>query len=148
MFLNVLFTKASFVLASFEISFDAISKAKTNLLLPKEYKHVIIPILNTWSFLSQGAISFFFFSLLINDYLITTLAYSWVVIFSKHVAYDQNYTFSCSIHKQWIPSIMDCGKTGWPDNVPLEVWKNLGDRDISWLTGFNEIMRSDKMSSE
>jgi len=43
---------------------------------------------------------------------------------------------------------MDNGETGWPDDVPLEIWKNLGDRDISWFTGFNEIMRSDNMSSE
>jgi len=35
------------------------------------------------------------------------------------------------------------------DNIPIDVWKSLGDREIVWLTkNFNEIMRMKKMSDE
>jgi len=41
------------------------------------------------------------------------------------------------------------GKAVKPDNIPIEVWKSLGDRGIVWLTKlFNEIMRTKKISDE
>ena len=41
------------------------------------------------------------------------------------------------------------GKVVGPDNIPIKVWKSLGDRGIVWLTkNFNEIMRMKKMSYE
>jgi len=44
---------------------------------------------------------------------------------------------------------MSSGKAVGPDNIPIEVWKSLGDKGIAWLTNlFNEIMRRKKMSDE
>jgi len=41
---------------------------------------------------------------------------------------------------------MSSGKAVGPDNIPIEVWKSLGDRGIVWLTKlFNEIMRMKKI---
>lgn len=36
-----------------------------------------------------------------------------------------------------------------PDGFPIEVWKNLGDSGVSWLTKlFNKIILTRKMSDE
>ncbi|KAH1202990.1 RNA-directed DNA polymerase from mobile element jockey [Glycine max] len=44
---------------------------------------------------------------------------------------------------------MSNGKAVRPDNIPIEVWKTLGDRGLEWLTKlFNEIMRSKRMPEE
>jgi len=44
---------------------------------------------------------------------------------------------------------MSTGKAVGPDNIPIEVWKSLGDRGIVWLTNlFNEITRTKKMPDE
>ncbi|KAH1239249.1 Phospholipid-transporting ATPase 3 [Glycine max] len=44
---------------------------------------------------------------------------------------------------------MSNGKAVGPDNIPIEVWKTLGDRGLEWLTKlFNEIMRSKRMPEE
>ncbi|MEJ4568238.1 hypothetical protein SJ939_15570, partial [Enterococcus faecium] len=44
---------------------------------------------------------------------------------------------------------MKCGKAVGPDNIPIEVWKCLGDQGISWLTNlFNVILKTKKMSDE
>jgi len=44
---------------------------------------------------------------------------------------------------------MSNGKAVGPDNIPIEVWKSLGDRGIVWLTKlFNEIMRTTKMPDQ
>ena len=44
---------------------------------------------------------------------------------------------------------MDKGKAVGPDNIPIEVWKSLGRKCISWLTKlFNVILRSKKMPDE
>jgi len=44
---------------------------------------------------------------------------------------------------------MSNGKTFGLDNIPIEVWKSLGDRGIVWLTKlFNKIMRTKRMSDE
>ncbi|KAH1208130.1 Secretory carrier-associated membrane protein 3 [Glycine max] len=44
---------------------------------------------------------------------------------------------------------MSNGKAVGPDNIPIEVWKTLGDRGLEWLTKlFNEIMRSKRMLEE
>ncbi|RZB91510.1 Carbon catabolite repressor protein 4-like 2 isoform B [Glycine soja] len=44
---------------------------------------------------------------------------------------------------------MSNGKAVGPDNIPIEVWKTLGDRGLEWLTElFNEIMRSKHMPEE
>ena len=44
---------------------------------------------------------------------------------------------------------MSNGKAVGPDNIPIEVWKTLGDRGLEWLTKlFNEIMRSKCMPEE
>jgi hypothetical protein len=44
---------------------------------------------------------------------------------------------------------MKGGKAMGPDGIPIEVWSNLGDVAIVWLTKlFNLIFRSNKMSDE
>ena len=44
---------------------------------------------------------------------------------------------------------MENGKVVGPVNIPIEVWKCLGMKGISWLTNlFNEILRSKKMPNE
>ncbi|KAH1225912.1 Cleavage and polyadenylation specificity factor subunit 2 [Glycine max] len=44
---------------------------------------------------------------------------------------------------------MSNGKAVGADNIPIEVWKTLGDRGLEWLTElFNEIMRSKRMPEE
>ena len=44
---------------------------------------------------------------------------------------------------------MSNGKAVGPDNIPIEVWKSLGDRGIVWLTNFfNEIMTTKKKPDE
>ncbi|KAL5181119.1 LINE-1 retrotransposable element ORF2 protein [Glycine soja] len=44
---------------------------------------------------------------------------------------------------------MSNGKAVGPDNIPIKVWKTLGDRGLEWLTKlFNEIMRSKRMPEE
>ena len=44
---------------------------------------------------------------------------------------------------------MSNGKVVGPDNIPIEVWKSLGDRGIVWLRNFfKEIIRSMKMPDE
>jgi hypothetical protein len=44
---------------------------------------------------------------------------------------------------------MKIGKTLGPDDIPIEVWRCLGDITIVWLTKlFNTIFRSNKMSDE
>ena len=41
---------------------------------------------------------------------------------------------------------MSNGKAVGPDNIPIELWKILGDRGLEWLTELvNEIMRSKRM---
>ncbi|XP_057535363.1 uncharacterized protein LOC130813542 [Amaranthus tricolor] len=40
-------------------------------------------------------------------------------------------------------------KTVGPDNIPIEVWRGLGEEGIHWLTKlFNDILRSSKMPEE
>ena len=44
---------------------------------------------------------------------------------------------------------MKNGRAVGPDNIPIEVWKGLGEKGINWLTKlFNEILRSKKMPDE
>jgi hypothetical protein len=44
---------------------------------------------------------------------------------------------------------MKTGKTLGPNDIPIEVWRCLGDIAIMWLTKlFNTIFRSNKMSDE
>ena len=44
---------------------------------------------------------------------------------------------------------MKVGKALGPDNIPIEVWKCLGEVAIVWLTNlFNSIFRSNKMPNE
>ena len=44
---------------------------------------------------------------------------------------------------------MKTGKALGPDNIPIEVWKCLGDIAIVWLTKlFNSIFRSNRMPDE
>lgn len=41
---------------------------------------------------------------------------------------------------------MDTRKKGVTDNVPIKVWKDLGEKGISWFTKlFNEIVRFKKI---
>ena len=41
------------------------------------------------------------------------------------------------------------GKVVGPDNIPIEVWRCLGEEDIRWLTNlFNVIWRSHRMPEE
>ena len=44
---------------------------------------------------------------------------------------------------------MGTGKAVGSDDIPIEVWKCLGNQGISWLTNlFNIILKSKKMSDE
>ncbi|KAL5153826.1 LINE-1 retrotransposable element ORF2 protein [Glycine soja] len=65
---------------------------------------------------------------------------------------DQNYKYYRRIQKQEVKEAlkrMSNGKAVGPDNIPIEVWKTLGDRGLKWLTElFNEIMRSKHMPEE
>ncbi|KAL5195414.1 Craniofacial development protein 2 [Glycine soja] len=58
---------------------------------------------------------------------------------------DRNYKYYRRIQKQEVKEAlkrMSNGKAVGPDNIPIEVWKTLGDRGLEWLTElFNEIMR-------
>ncbi|KAH1125341.1 hypothetical protein GYH30_014768 [Glycine max] len=63
-----------------------------------------------------------------------------------------NYKYYRWIQKQEVKEAlkrMSNGKAVGPDNIPIEVWKTLGDRGLEWLTElFNEIMRSKRMPEE
>ena len=65
---------------------------------------------------------------------------------------DLNYNYYCRIQEHEVREAlkrMSSGKAVGPDNIPIEVWKSLGNRGIVWLTNlFNEIMRTKKMSDE
>ncbi|RZB79100.1 DnaJ-like subfamily C member 7 isoform B [Glycine soja] len=65
---------------------------------------------------------------------------------------DRNYKYYRRIQKQEVKEAlkrMSNGKAVGPDNIPIEVWKTLGDRGFEWLTKlFNEIMRSKRMPEE
>ncbi|KAH1215226.1 NAD kinase 2, chloroplastic [Glycine max] len=65
---------------------------------------------------------------------------------------DRNYKYYRRIQKQEVKEAlkrMSNGKAVGPDNIPIEVWKTLGDRGLEWLTElFNEIMRSKRMPEE
>ena len=40
-------------------------------------------------------------------------------------------------------------KTVWQDNIPIEVWRGLGEEGIRWLTNlFNTILRTHRMLEE
>jgi hypothetical protein len=44
---------------------------------------------------------------------------------------------------------MKMDKKSGPDDIPIEVWRYLGDVAVVWLTKlFNSIFRSNKMSNE
>jgi len=44
---------------------------------------------------------------------------------------------------------MSSGKAVGLENIPIKVWKSLGDKGIVWLTKLlNEIMRTKKISDE
>nr|ABN08628.1 RNA-directed DNA polymerase (Reverse transcriptase) [Medicago truncatula] len=65
---------------------------------------------------------------------------------------DQNYNYYRRIQEHEVKEAlkrMSNGKAVGPDNIPIEVWKSLGDRGIVWLTKlFNEIMKTKKMLDE
>jgi len=65
---------------------------------------------------------------------------------------DRNYNYYRQIQEHEVREAlkkMSSGNAVGPDNIPIEVWKSLGDRGIVWLTNlFNEIMRTKKMSDE
>ncbi|KAL2947084.1 hypothetical protein AAZX31_20G050700 [Glycine max] len=65
---------------------------------------------------------------------------------------DRNYKYYRRIQKQEVKEAlkrMSNGKAVGADNIPIEVWKTLGDRGLEWLTKlFNEIMRSKRMPEE
>jgi len=65
---------------------------------------------------------------------------------------DRNYNYYRRIQEHEVREAlkrMSSGKAVGPDNIPIEVWKSLGDRGIMWLTKlFNEIMRTKKMPDE
>ena len=44
---------------------------------------------------------------------------------------------------------MKSGKAVGPDNIPVEVWKSLGEEGVAWLTDFfNVIFKTAKMPQE
>nr|KYP34423.1 Retrovirus-related Pol polyprotein LINE-1 [Cajanus cajan] len=63
-----------------------------------------------------------------------------------------NYTYCRRIREVEVREALkrlENGKAVGPDTIPIEVWKTLGAKGISWLTKlFNEIMRSNKMPEE
>jgi hypothetical protein len=65
---------------------------------------------------------------------------------------DTNRRFVRRIHESKVKEILKKMKTGKalrPDDIPIEVWRCLGDITIMWLTKlFNIIFRSNKMSDE
>jgi len=65
---------------------------------------------------------------------------------------EQNYNYYRRIQEHEVREalkMMSSGKAVGPDNIPIEVWKSLGDRGIVWLTKlFNGIIRTKKMSDE
>jgi hypothetical protein len=58
----------------------------------------------------------------------------------------------CRIQESEVKDVlkrMKGGKAIGPDGLPIEVWRNLGDVAIIWLTKlFNLIFRSNKMLNE
>jgi hypothetical protein len=49
---------------------------------------------------------------------------------------DQNYTFNRRIQEHKVKEMserIDNSKVVGPTNMPVEVWKGLGDKVISWL---------------
>jgi len=49
---------------------------------------------------------------------------------------DLNYNYYCRIQEHEVREAlkrMSSGKAVGPDNIPIEVWKSLGDRRIVWL---------------
>jgi hypothetical protein len=65
---------------------------------------------------------------------------------------DTNRRFVRRIQESEVKEILKKMKTGKalrPDNIPIEVWRCLGDIAIVWLTKlFNTIFRSNKMPEE
>jgi len=65
---------------------------------------------------------------------------------------ERNYNYYRRIQEHEVREAlkrMSSGKAVDPDNIPIEVWKSLGDRGIVWLAKlFNEIMRTKKMLDE
>lgn len=65
---------------------------------------------------------------------------------------DTNRRFVRKIQESEVKEALKRMKTGkalGPDNIPIEVWKCLGDITIVWLTKlFNSIFRSNKMPDE
>jgi hypothetical protein len=61
---------------------------------------------------------------------------------------DTNRRFVRRIHESKVKEILKKMKTGKalrPDDIPIEVWRCLGDITIMWLTKlFNIIFRSDE----
>jgi len=44
---------------------------------------------------------------------------------------------------------MMVGKAVGPDNIPVEIWKSLGEEGVEWLTDFfNVILKTATMSQE
>jgi len=65
---------------------------------------------------------------------------------------DRNYNYYRQIQEHEVKEAlkrMSNGKAVGPANIPIKVWKSLGDRGIVWLTKlFTEIMRTKKISDE
>ena len=65
---------------------------------------------------------------------------------------DQNFDYYRRIRDFEVKEALKQMKNGravGPDNIPIEVWKGLGEKGINWLTKlFNEILRSKKMPDE
>ena len=61
----------------------------------------------------------------------------------------RNYSFYCLIRKEEVVidlEKMKHRKAVGPDDIPIEVWKVLGDTGITWLTDlFNRILKTKKM---
>jgi len=52
---------------------------------------------------------------------------------------ERNYNYYRRIQEHEVREAlkrMSSGKAVGPDNIPIEVWKSLGDRGIVWLTTF------------
>ena len=62
---------------------------------------------------------------------------------------DQNFTFYRRIREFEVREALkriDNGRAVGPDDIPIEVWKCLGEKGITWLTKlFNEILKSKRM---
>ena len=62
---------------------------------------------------------------------------------------DQEMTKVSKAEVRWTLKRTKSGKAVGPDDIPVEVWKCLGEVVVEFLTGtFNKILASERISKE